>query len=96
MKALLAFAILFNLDRETSMHIHLILAVLLAMFVAFALGYAFRGRIRKEIAIADRDALAFANRLDAARLKGQASVEAEAKQVAADIRAAVDKAASKI
>lgn len=78
------------------MHLIPIALGLLVGLALIGLGYALRGKIRKEIAVAETDALKFASRLDAARLRGEAAVYAEAKQVAADIRAAVDKAASKI
>lgn len=78
------------------MHLIPIALGLLVGLALIGLGYALRGKIRKEIAVAETDALKFASRLDAARLRGEAAAYAEAKQVAADIRAAVDKAASKI
>lgn len=69
---------------------------ILAAVVIFALGYAFRGWIHREIAVSDEKALSFAARLEAAVRSSSAAAEKEAIAVAQDIRKAIDEAALKL
>jgi len=73
------------------MHIGMVAFAVLAALALIGLGYALRGKIRKEIGVASADATNFAARLEVAVMAGGDKLKAEAAAVASDIRKAVSK-----
>lgn len=79
------------------MQVHIAIQwLILAALAIFALGYAFRGWIHREIAISDEKALRFALRLEAAAYNVGGDLKKEVVTVAGDIRKAIDEAALKL
>lgn len=62
-------------------------AFVVAGFVIFALGYAFRGAIRRDIAALTSEGTKIANRLEAAAKNGEEAVVAEAGKIVSEVRA---------